>query len=153
MRGFIVRRQGENFRWNPRRRAVLRQKAWSVLPLILRTCRDEATGATCASLDSTGQVRRVRSPTRGLVFGDVLLSPGRCYRDRPAARKAGSIQIMAKTEKSFQLKILYGEGDPEVVASQAVSIQKAGHQVETAVGRKGIDEAVRRGGVGLGVPG
>ena len=53
---------------------------------------------------------------------------------------------MAKGEKSsFQLKILYGEGDPEVVASQAVSIQKAGHQVETAVGRKGIDEAMRQG--------
>ncbi len=52
---------------------------------------------------------------------------------------------MAKSEKSFQLKILYGEGDAEVLASQAVSIQKAGHQVETAVGRKGIDEAVRRG--------
>jgi DNA-binding NtrC family response regulator len=52
---------------------------------------------------------------------------------------------MAKSEKSSQLKILYGEGDAEVVASQAVSIQKAGHQVETAVGRKGIDEAVRRG--------
>jgi DNA-binding NtrC family response regulator len=53
---------------------------------------------------------------------------------------------MAKNEKSsLQLKILYGEGDAEVVASQAVSIHKAGHQVETAVGRKGIDEAVRRG--------
>ena len=53
---------------------------------------------------------------------------------------------MAKSEKSsFQLKILYGEGDAEVLASQAVSIQKAGHQVETAVGRKGVDEAVRRG--------
>ena len=53
---------------------------------------------------------------------------------------------MAKSEKSsFQLKILYGEGDAEVLASQAVLIQKAGHQVETAVGRKGIDEAVRRG--------
>jgi DNA-binding NtrC family response regulator len=49
----------------------------------------------------------------------------------------------AKT--SFQLKILYGEGDAEVLASQAVSIQKAGHQVETAVGRKAINEAVRRG--------
>jgi DNA-binding NtrC family response regulator len=57
---------------------------------------------------------------------------------------------MAKSEKSsFQLKILYGEGDAEVVASQAVSIQKAGHQVETAVGRKGIDEAVRRGAFDL----
>jgi DNA-binding NtrC family response regulator len=52
---------------------------------------------------------------------------------------------MAKSEKSsFQLKILYGEGDPQVVASQAASIQKAGHQVATAVGRKAIDEAVRR---------
>jgi len=53
---------------------------------------------------------------------------------------------MAKSEKSsVQLRILYGEGEAEVVASQAVSIQKAGHQVETAVGRKGIDEAVKRG--------
>jgi DNA-binding NtrC family response regulator len=52
---------------------------------------------------------------------------------------------MAKSEKSsFQLKILYGEGDAQVLASQAVSIQKAGHQVATAVGRKAIDEAVRR---------
>ena len=50
------------------------------------------------------------------------------------------------TEKSsFQLKILYGEGDAEVLASQAVFIQKAGHQIETAVGRKGIHEAVCRG--------
>jgi DNA-binding NtrC family response regulator len=57
---------------------------------------------------------------------------------------------MAKSEKSsLQLKILYGEGDAEVLASQAVSIQKAGHQVETAVGRKGIDEAARRGGFDL----
>jgi len=57
---------------------------------------------------------------------------------------------MGKSEKSsFQLKILYGEGDAEVVASQAVSIQKAGHQVETAVGRKGIDAAVRRGAFDL----
>jgi DNA-binding NtrC family response regulator len=52
---------------------------------------------------------------------------------------------MAKSEKSFQLKILYGEGDAEVLASQAVSLQKAGHQVETAVGRKGVNEAIRRG--------
>jgi DNA-binding NtrC family response regulator len=57
---------------------------------------------------------------------------------------------MATTEKSsFQLKILYGEGDAEVLASQAVLIQKAGHQVETAVGRKGVDEAVRRGAFDL----
>ncbi len=57
---------------------------------------------------------------------------------------------MAKSEKSsFQLKILYGEGEEKVLASQAASIQKAGHQVETALGRKAIDEAVRRGGFDL----
>jgi DNA-binding NtrC family response regulator len=57
---------------------------------------------------------------------------------------------MAKSEKSsFQLKILYGEGDPQILVSQALSIQKAGHQVETAVGRKAIDEAVRRGAFDL----
>jgi len=48
-----------------------------------------------------------------------------------------------------KLKILYGEGDAEVLATQAVSIQKAGHQVETAVGRKGVDEAVRKGAFDL----
>ena len=47
---------------------------------------------------------------------------------------------MAKSK----LKILYGEGDAEVLASQAASIQKAGHQVETAVGRKGVEEAMSR---------
>jgi DNA-binding NtrC family response regulator len=57
---------------------------------------------------------------------------------------------MAKIEKSsLQLKILYGEGDAEVLAPQAVSIQKAGHRVETAVGRKAIDEAVRQGAFDL----
>lgn len=57
---------------------------------------------------------------------------------------------MAKSEKSaFQLKILYGEGDADILASQAAAIQKAGHQVEIAVGRKAIDEAARRGGFDL----
>jgi len=57
---------------------------------------------------------------------------------------------MAKSEKSsFQLKILYGEGDAELLVSQAVAIQNAGHQVETAVGRKAIDEAVRHGAFDL----
>jgi DNA-binding NtrC family response regulator len=58
---------------------------------------------------------------------------------------------MAKS--AFKLKILYGEGDEEVLASQAASIQKAGHEVETAVGRKGVEEALRRGGFDLVVLG
>ena len=36
---------------------------------------------------------------------------------------------MAKT--AFKLKILYGEGEEEVLASQAALIQQAGHQVQT----------------------
>jgi DNA-binding NtrC family response regulator len=58
---------------------------------------------------------------------------------------------MAKS--AFKLKILYGEGDEEVLASQAASIQKAGHDVETAVGRKGVEEALRQGGFDLVVLG
>lgn len=49
---------------------------------------------------------------------------------------------MAKS--SFKLKILYGEGDSEVLASQAATMQKAGHHVTTAEGRKGVEEALNR---------
>ena len=64
--------------------------------------------------------------------------------------RLGAITFMAtpftgkQAKSSFKLKILYGEGNAEVLASQAASIQKAGHQVETAVGRKGVEEALRR---------
>lgn len=44
----------------------------------------------------------------------------------------------------FKLKILYGEGDTEVLATQAESITKAGHQVTTVVGRKGVEEALKK---------
>lgn len=57
---------------------------------------------------------------------------------------------MGNTGKSsFKLKILYGEGNPDVLASQAVSIQKAGHEVKTAVGRKGVLDALREGAFDL----
>jgi DNA-binding NtrC family response regulator len=48
---------------------------------------------------------------------------------------------MAKS--SFKLKILYGEGDADVLASQTEAIQKAGHQVTTAVGRKAVEQALK----------
>lgn len=54
---------------------------------------------------------------------------------------------MAKT--AFKLKILYGECDEEVLASQAALIQKAGHQVQPAVGRKGVQDALRSAGFDL----
>jgi DNA-binding NtrC family response regulator len=52
---------------------------------------------------------------------------------------------MANTTKSaFKLKVLYGEGDSEVLAAQAVTIEKAGHQVTKATGRQEVQDALRR---------
>ena len=44
-----------------------------------------------------------------------------------------------------KLKLLYSEGDVEVLAAQGASIQQAGHQVETAPDRRTVLEALRRG--------
>jgi DNA-binding NtrC family response regulator len=52
---------------------------------------------------------------------------------------------MANTSKpAFKLKILYGEGDSEVLAAHAVTIEKAGHHVTQAEGRQAVQEALRR---------
>ena len=46
--------------------------------------------------------------------------------------------------KSTQrMKILYAEGDAEVLAEQAVIIERAGHHVTQATGRKQVEEALR----------
>jgi len=44
-----------------------------------------------------------------------------------------------------KLRILYGEGDGEILQAQAAGIEKAGHAVHQAVGRKAVEEAVRKG--------
>jgi DNA-binding NtrC family response regulator len=44
-----------------------------------------------------------------------------------------------------KLKLLYGEGDSEILASQAATIQEAGYQVETASDRKSVLQALRQG--------
>jgi DNA-binding NtrC family response regulator len=41
-------------------------------------------------------------------------------------------------------KALYGELNEEVLAAQAGLLQKAGYQVQTAVGRTGVMEALKR---------
>src|SRR5262249_28753601 len=51
------------------------------------------------------------------------------------------------------LKILYGEGDAEVFASNLAEMQKAGHQVTTAQGRKPVEEALRKGSFDFAVLG
>jgi DNA-binding NtrC family response regulator len=43
-----------------------------------------------------------------------------------------------------KLRILYGEGDGETLKAQAAGIEKAGHTVQQAVGRKGVEEAIRK---------
>ena len=48
---------------------------------------------------------------------------------------------MAKSK----LRILYGEGDGEVLAAQKVVIEKAGHSVQAAEGRKAVVEALTKG--------
>ena len=50
---------------------------------------------------------------------------------------------MAKS--SGELSILYGEGEAELMTAQAAAMEKAGHQVETALGRKGVIEALKKG--------
>jgi DNA-binding NtrC family response regulator len=47
---------------------------------------------------------------------------------------------MAKSK----LRILYGEGDEDVLKTQAAAFEKAGHSVQTALGRKAVDEAIRK---------
>jgi DNA-binding NtrC family response regulator len=42
------------------------------------------------------------------------------------------------------IKILYGECDEEVLATQSAAMKKAGHHLTTAVGRQGVLEALRR---------
>ena len=52
---------------------------------------------------------------------------------------------MANTSKSSsKLKILYSEGDAEVLSAQAVTIQQAGYQVIQAEGRQQVQDALRR---------
>jgi DNA-binding NtrC family response regulator len=47
------------------------------------------------------------------------------------------------TKPSSQLHILYSEGNDQVLANQAATIEMAGHRVETALGRKAVEQAVR----------
>ncbi len=56
---------------------------------------------------------------------------------------------MAKSK----LRILYGEGDEDVVKAQAAIMEKAGHMVQQAVGRKAVDEALKKSSFDLVVLG
>jgi DNA-binding NtrC family response regulator len=49
------------------------------------------------------------------------------------------------SKPSAALKVLYGEQNEQVLASQAESLQKAGFSVQTAIGRKAIQEELNQG--------
>jgi DNA-binding NtrC family response regulator len=43
-----------------------------------------------------------------------------------------------------KLRILYGEGDEDILATQSAAMEKAGHTVQKAIGRKAIDSALKQ---------
>ena len=43
------------------------------------------------------------------------------------------------------LRILYGEGDAEILKEQAAGMEKAGHSVQQAEGRKAVEAALKSG--------
>lgn len=47
--------------------------------------------------------------------------------------------------KSARLRILYGEGEAEAQAAPSEAFEKAGHNVEKAIGRKAVVEALKKG--------
>jgi hypothetical protein len=49
-----------------------------------------------------------------------------------------------KGRKMSKLKLLYGELDEEVLASQATELQRAGHSVQTAIGRKAVQDLLKK---------
>jgi len=52
-----------------------------------------------------------------------------------------------------KLRILYGEGDGDVLAAQTAALEKAGHVVQPAEGRKAVDEALKKSSFDLVVLG
>ena len=53
------------------------------------------------------------------------------------------------TETGMRLKVLYGEQDEELIRSQAALLENAGHAVETAIGRRALQDALRQGSFDL----
>jgi DNA-binding NtrC family response regulator len=52
-----------------------------------------------------------------------------------------------------KLRILYGEGDEDILKAQAATMEKAGHAVQQAAGRKAVDGAIRKNSFDLVVLG
>ena len=44
-----------------------------------------------------------------------------------------------------KLKVLYGEGEEDILKQQAATMEKVGHTVQQAIGRKGVEAALKKG--------
>jgi DNA-binding NtrC family response regulator len=42
-----------------------------------------------------------------------------------------------------KLRVLYGEGEEEILKEQAAAIERAGHTVHQAIGRKAVEQALK----------
>ena len=49
-----------------------------------------------------------------------------------------------KRPQMSKMKLLYGELNEEVLASQAAELQKAGYTVQTAIGRRGVQDMLKK---------
>ena len=49
-------------------------------------------------------------------------------------------EFMAKAK----LRVLYGEGEEEILKQHAAVMEKAGHSVQQAMGRKAVEEALKK---------
>jgi DNA-binding NtrC family response regulator len=52
-----------------------------------------------------------------------------------------------------KLRVLYGEGEEEILKEQAAAMEKAGHTVHQAIGRKAVEEALKKSAFDLVVLG
>jgi DNA-binding NtrC family response regulator len=52
-----------------------------------------------------------------------------------------------------KLRVLYGEGEEQILKEQAAAMEKAGHTVHQAIGRKAVEEALQKSAFDLVVLG
>jgi DNA-binding NtrC family response regulator len=52
-----------------------------------------------------------------------------------------------------KLRVLYGEGEEQILKEQAEAMEKAGHTVHQAIGRKAVEEALKQSAFDLVVLG
>lgn len=68
------------------------------------------------------------------------------WQGQPGTERPAPNSTMANSAKSnSKLRILYAEGDSEVLAKQAVTIEQAGHQVTQAEGRHQVQDTLKQG--------